>query len=157
MNLKIYGASPIQSDIEKTILEKYASGKEESLLSLAMRQKDMEMIDVQTLRKHRKRCCVRDLYWLIYHNTIKNIERNQAALDELREGWLEIRQTNKPVYFDTLEHFYCEMFSVFFDHYGKMRTESYLSPFELEYNWDKFIKEYEISAWEELYAIINKI
>lgn len=155
MNLKIYGASPIQSDIEKTILEKYASGsKEESLLSLAMRQKDMELIDVLTLRKHRKMCCVRYLYWLIYHNTLKNMERNQAALDELRERWLEIRQDNRPISFNSLDHFYGEMFSVFFDYYGKMRTESYLSPFEMECYWNRFIKDYETSAWEDLYANI---
>ena len=151
MNLKAY-TEPARNE-EQTILERYASGdKNESLLELAKRQKDMEWIDILTLRKNKKMCCVRDLHWLIFHNTVRNLERNREALEELRNERLALRQSQTAIGFGSIEAFYCEMFPIFFDYNGKMRTEPYIPQFELDCYWHRFLKDYETSAWDAFYA-----
>lgn len=158
MNLKAVGTPPIQSDAEQFIIEKYASGgyEKQKWVEIMKYQKDMELIDILTLRKNHKLCCVDNLLWLIYHNTIKNIDRNQRALEEVKKETQKIQSTNSFYSFGSLEEYYTMLYHLFFDRDGAVRTEPYLTPLELDCNWNRALKDMEISAWDELhYSIYN--
>lgn len=150
MNLKL------TADNEKVVLERYAPAgyKKLDLLELIELQKSMELLDAFVLYKYDKCCYIPS--WLIYHNSIKNMDRNLNALNRLKDYIEQMRErikNDKSITF-SFSNRYRYLYGLY-DPFNCFRGKPYLSADEIRYYWQSYVSEYASKENREWHKLLN--